>query len=269
MNILKAAVFGVAALAAVTVAAPAVHAGGGCTARELSVDAMQNAVDTAVRIKAALEGSGGGAAVIARVGSDISAHGLKYTHAGIVHFDVEKRQWIVTHQLNECGSGGSILRNHGLLEFMLDDPFSYDVLILSLAPRVQEAVRETITGGDPLLVYEPRYNMIAYPGGEPKYQNSNQWILEIIAQSQARLRGERLTSRRETLPFYWNAGFEPTVIRISGFKRMFGGLAANVQFDDHPANSAETGQYQVVSVKSLADYLRRNRLLNGAIELKP
>jgi hypothetical protein len=41
--------------------------------------------------------------LIGRVGSDLSEHGLRYSHAGYAWRDNPKGRWLVTHLLNRCG----------------------------------------------------------------------------------------------------------------------------------------------------------------------
>ena len=107
-------------------AAPA-DAGRSCTQRSLTERQMTQAIATATQLDQQLNHRSDDMVILARIGSDISEHGLKYTHAGLA-LRTEGGRWLVTHQLNECGTGRSMLRRQGLLQFLLDDPHAYDVL---------------------------------------------------------------------------------------------------------------------------------------------
>ena len=239
-----------------------------CEPNVMQVGEMEAAVQSAVNLKRELEKGRTKAAIIARVGSDVRKQGLKYTHVAFVRWNTSLRQWIVTHQLNDCGSGNSRLVNHGLLEFMIDDPFSWDILVIHVKPSLQRAIVDTLKSGDPKIIHDPRYSMISYPRGEPRYQNSNQWLLEALTQAQARLEGARLFSRAQTHAYYQRRGFRGSIIRISGFKRAFSGSIPHIKFDDHPDGGAASGRYEIVSVKSVVNYLRRQNLVTRTTELR-
>jgi len=89
-------------------------AGSSCEERTIGPEEIQKAMQMALKTRQALEASGASAAVVARVGSDISEHGLRYTHAGAVLRDHPKGKWIFVHLLNDCGSDRSGIYDEGL-----------------------------------------------------------------------------------------------------------------------------------------------------------
>ncbi len=249
-------------------AAPA-FAGASCRDRKVSVVEMQSAIDVAQRTREYLNRSGGSVALIARVGSDISDYGLKYTHMGLARKRASDGEWVVVQQLNPCASDGSKLYMHGLANFMLDDLLTHDVLLVTLKPNLQESIQEAFRRDLPLRIYDPNYSMISYPGLPPKYQNSNQWVLEILAQAQANLKGETLLDRNATHTFYRRNGFQGSVVRISNLRRALAELTSgNVRFDDHPNASRTREEYETVSVRSVVEYVRLTGDWAGAYEIK-
>ena len=242
------------------------EAGRSCSERALGLAEMEQAIATAARLHRTLETSGAELVLLARVGSDISEYGLKYTHAGLAPRQADG-SWRVTHQLNSCGSARSALYNHGLLEFMLDDPHRYDVLVARPTPALQAALIRQLDSGGPKQLHEPAYNMIAYPDGEMRFQNSNQWVLEALTQAQAGLRGETIATRHQARDFYRRQGFRGSEISIPPLQRLFGGFRANLRFDDHPDDALRRGRFEVVSVRALIDHMNRTGMLDRTLEI--
>lgn len=246
--------------------APAAEAGRSCEMRTPKLADMEKAVATATRLHHSLENGTADLVLLGRVGSDLSAYGLKYTHAGLAR-RLDDGRWQVVHQLNQCGSATSRLYTHGLLEFMMDDPYGYDVLVITPSPALQRELRRQLDSGTPARLHQPHYNMLAYPGGAPKYQNSNQWVLEVLAQAQEGTAGHQVRNRHQSLKAYQRRGFQGSEIRLSPMKRLFGGFRANVRFDDHPREARRAGRFETVTVKSLQSYLHRSGDLAGTREI--
>lgn len=250
---LKGAIRFAAALAAL-VAAPA-WAGSDCSEKPLTVEAFSNASVMAVKLRDVLNDSGAKVAIVGRVGSDISDQGLRYTHAGFVQRDHPKGRWVFVHLLNSCGSNSSGIYDEGLINFFIDDPFSYDAVIAVPTPQLQDSLDSVLKGPTVTALHNPSYSMIAYPFAA-KYQNSNQWLLEVLAAAQ--MGAEPLLSRDKAQAFHKSKGYNGDRVSISAFRRLGAGLfRANVQFDDHPDSDARKGKYMVVTVRSVIRYLER------------
>ncbi len=247
---------------------PTAWAGQGCRTRPLGTGYMRQAVDAALAAEKTLNEQAAGVALIARVGSDISEHGLKFTHGAVLRKIPGSGQWRITHMLNACRTGSSYLANHGLLEFMLDDLHSFELLILVPRPGLQKALRRGVENGRAAKLDSRRYNLISNPRGPLKYQNSNHWLLEVVSQAQAAGRGRTLTKRAEIQRFFLQRGFRGSSIRISAMKRLGAQIGRpNVHFDDHPESARTAGRYEVVSVRALANYLRRSDALIGVYRI--
>ncbi len=103
---------------------------GRCQVKSISSPAFKSASNQAVKLKVELDKSNSDVVLISRVGSDLSRKGLKYTHVGIAWRETSQSKWQVTHLLNHCGQAVGGIFQHGLIDFYLDDPFSYDSLIM-------------------------------------------------------------------------------------------------------------------------------------------
>lgn len=243
-------------------------AGNSCREHNPSIAEFRSAVETAERLRTDLNRSGDTVALVARVGSDISAHGLKYTHLGIARKAGRAGEWEVVQQLNPCGTATSILRIHGLANFMLDDLHTHDVRVLRLKADLASAIDRVLAGTAPLKIHEPRYSMISYPGFPARYQNSNQWILEVIVMAQAHLENRVIETREGTHRYYLDAGFKGSTIHIPALRRMLARIGAkNVRFDDHPRADRISGDFEVVTVKSITAYLASAGWLSGRFDI--
>ena len=239
------------------IGASGAHAGRGCVDHRVTMPELLSALQVAGDVRHALQHRPERFAFIARVGSDISEHGLRYTHAGFVRQRDEDGAWIVVHQLTSCRKSGSGLYVQGLGTFMLDDLLTHDVLVVTFSDDLAKQMESVFESGAPRAFYDPRYSMISYPGTPAKYQNSNQWVLELIALVQAEAEGRTLRTRDEIHRYYRDRSFQGSVIRISPLRRSLAKLSAgNIRFDDHPPSRHRDGRYEVVSVKSVVDYLQ-------------
>ncbi|MCG8493624.1 MAG: DUF2145 domain-containing protein [Sneathiellales bacterium] len=239
-----------------------------CEEQLLKEDALIPAAKQTARLKAVLEKSQSTFALVSRVGSDISRKGLKYTHMGMFWKSPEQGNWRVTHLLNVCGSREARIFEHSMLDYFLDTPFSYDTLVAIPKKTLSAAIVNRLATDRINKKPDFEYSMIAHPVSRT-HGNSNQWILEIIAKSQAKLEGHDLTNREQIHAYYRAKGFEGSIIRI-WFLEALGGVLfrENVTFSDHTATERETGRYEFVSAKSVVDYLEKTRLLHLKEEIR-
>lgn len=253
----------------VIITAMPAHAGKECREHRVSVKEFRSALQTAEALKAHLNRSEGTIALLARVGSDISSYGLKYTHIGIAWKSSVGDDWNVVHQLNPCSTDRSVLRVHGLANFMLDDLLRHDVKIIHVRRSLGEQMARILMQRQPVKIHEPKYSMISYPGLPVRYQNSNQWVLEIIAQAQASRVNRILGTREQTHRFYLENGYRGSEIRISPLRRTFAKMwAKNIHFDDHPPQSRASGKFETVTAKSIEAYLRISDDLTSVREIR-
>lgn len=230
----------------------AAHAGNDCREQELPPAKAAAAAESALRAAAALDQRDAPVALIARVGTDLSKQGLVYSHAGFVVRDHPRGRWTVVHLLNECGSDRSGLYAQGLVNFFSDDLVNQDLRIIwftpvfaqQLAGRLQQLPRHSL--------HHPRYNLIARPGSRD-YQNSTAWLVEMMASAMA---DTPLYDRATAYAFARGDGFVPDTIHVPYTKRVLGGLfTANVDFTDHPVATRLSGDYPVITVRSILRYL--------------
>ena len=200
----------------------------------------------------------------ARGGQDLSKYGLRHSHlAFLVRND--QGSWDVVHLLNRCKTDHSDLYREGLVNLVGESSITTDLRVGVPTPAVRGALKALLAGAAPQAraLHEPRYSMLAYPGST-EYQNSNQWILEVTAAAMAQSGdGTVLDDRKRTLDWLKQRGYTPSRMHIGIGKRLGARFFAdNVAVTDHPASERISGNYSVVTVESVFDFLHRS----GALE---
>ena len=159
------------------------------------------------------------------------------------------------HLLNECGSDRSGLYAQGLVNFFADDLVNQDLRIVWFAPEVADRLAVRLQQMPRHSLHHPRYNLIARPGSED-YQNSTAWIVEVMA---AALADRGIYDRRSAYAFARGDGFVADTVHIAYSKRVLGGLfSANTDFTDHSVATRLSGDYPVVTVRSIFRWLERS-----------
>lgn len=233
----------------------AAHAGGACSDAPPTPESIRKGLQLALKTFQALEQSGERIALIGRVGSDLSKHKLRYSHMGVVWRDHPKGRWMVVHMLNQCGTPSGALYDEGLGNFFNDDPFAYETIIAFPGAENQDRLIRLLGTALPASLYHPAYNMVAYPWST-KYQNSNQWLVEVLAAAWAP--EGNVFNRTQAQTWLKQAGYQPTLLRIGTFERLGGRMfKANIAFDDHPNELRFSDQIYTVTVESIVDLTQR------------
>ncbi len=226
-------------------------AGTACNTRSATPIELADAAATALRARSALEQANAPVALLSRVGTDLSEHGLTYSHLGFVVRDHHAGPWTVVHLLNRCGTDRSALFHEGLLNYFADDLISFDTRISWLRPEMAAEMARALASDLPFRLHEPSYSVIAR-FDSANYQNSTSWMLDVLMGVQ--LDGPVDRPRAQALARA--QGFEPDLIRIPYTRRLAGGLfAANANFSDHPVATRLSGRYPVVTVRAILRHL--------------
>jgi hypothetical protein len=238
------------------------QAGRSCEAQAPTVDAVQRSMQLAQRTSQKLDQTGAQVVLLARVGQNLSAYGLRYSHFGFAYRTQEGAPWRVMHKLNQCGTSTSDLYRQGLGEFFLDDLFEYEAAMVIPTPEVQAKLLPALQDDARVAqLHTSAYNMVAYPWAV-KYQQSNQWAIETLAMTQ-----DPAASTRERAQSWLKLhDYQPTTLKINAMKRLGGRIAAaNIAFDDHPNEKRFSDRIETVTVDSVFAWLNRSGL-GGAIQ---
>ena len=237
------------------IAATLAWGGQACTEFKPAPDTVRKALVLAHKVHASLEQSGAEVALVARVGQDVSKYKLRYSHLGFAWRDHPNGRWTITHLLNHCGTADSGIYAEGLGNFFLDDLFAYEALAFVPGKDLQQQIVRALASERPLALHGLPYNMLAY-AFSTRYQNSNQWALEVLAAASAR--DAPVGSRQQAQAWLKLAGYEPITIEISAMARLGGRMfRANIAFDDHPFDRRMAGQIDTVTVESIVRFLER------------
>lgn len=234
-------------------AASPAWAGRDCESRAPTVQAVTQGLALAERVQLQLDRSGADVVVLARMGQDLSRHGLRYSHLGLAHR--QGGMWRVLHKLNACGSARSAVFREGLGHFFLDDPHEYEAAVLPLTPAVSERLLPLLLAPEALRpLHEARYSMLSHAWSQ-QYQQSNQWAIEVLAH--AMQLPPQPAQRARSQRWLQQAGYRPAEIHLAAWTRLGARLtAANVAFDDHPLGLRVAGRFRTVTVESVFAWLQ-------------
>lgn len=242
-----------ALLALVSAAALSLPALAGQACEEAAPSAQQSVMATrmAEQVLSTLDALPDKVVLIGRVGQDLSKYGLTYSHMA---FAVrEESGWNVMHELNTCGTADSSLYEQGMVDFFSDNPFKYKAGIWRLHPELQNRLTAALHGKAATRMHGARYNMLMYPFST-KYQNSNAWVLELLAYVMAPQ--DEIATRAEAQDWLQRTGYVPTQLEIGAMTRLGARISrANIAFDDHPGELRWSGRIQTVTVASVITYL--------------
>lgn len=239
---------------------PLINAGTTCKDIYANRHILQNASLKAEELKLALDQSNAKAALIARVGADVRKYGLYFTHAAftVKNFTQNDNQWTVIHLINPCGTASSHIEAQALKSFFMDDLFNNDYEIIVPAVTTQNKIITALKKTESKKIHNPRYSMIAHPFSR-KFQNSNQWIIELIAAAET---GHY--TRKNAQYFLKKTHFKPSLIRVSLLEKIGISLfKKHISFRDHPKWEHRTNRYSVVTVDSVIKWLKRNHQLKS------
>ena len=231
-----------------TAATDAAVAGRSCEPRVETAAQLSKSLDLAAKTRDALEQTGARVALVARVGRDLSKHGLRFSHFGVAWRDHPDGRWSVVHKLNECESARADLYAEGLANFFSDGMFAYEAWVLVPRDAVQDRLANALARDSGASFHGSAYSLVSYPFST-RYQNSNAWALELLAGA---LSAEPSVTDRATAQAWLKAnGYEPTRFSVGPLTRLAGRLfRANVAFDDHPSGLRWSNRIDTVTVES-------------------
>jgi hypothetical protein len=229
--------------------------------------AVKQGLGLAVKAAEALEqdyrANGTRVVVMARAGQDLSKYKLRYSHLGYV-FRTEDPQagvrWEVVNKLNNCGTAAAAVYRQGLGDFFLDDLWRYEAAWVVPTKDVQQRLLVVLAdNAKAIALNTPAYSVVSYAWGT-KYQQSNQWALETLAEAM----DPAITTRQRAQAWLQYKGYTPTTLNIGPLTRLGGRMtAANIAFDDHPNEKRFSDRIETVTVDSVFDWLRRSGMADA------
>ena len=243
---------------------PVLTAGTSCEQQEVKPTLYINSSKKALEVQQKLNQLNPEVALVARVGSDLRQYGLHYSHLAfaVKNYPGAPGKWTIIHLLNECNTPHSSLYKQGLMNFFLDDLYTLEYQITIPNHETQIKLYQALQPKKLHTLHNKQYSMIAYPFSN-KYQNSNQWILEVIA---ATLSPKSVISRDSAQHYLLKTDYKPSIIKIDMLSKLGASMFNNhIKFDDHPAQEKRSNQFATVSVISVVNYLRHQGVLESNI----
>lgn len=204
--------------------------------------------------------------LIGRRGQNLDEYKIKYSHGG--YLMKNNGNWEIFHELNECSSDKSNLYNEGILNFFLDDLYKYDSIIIAFDDKTTESLRQVLSNKDLLKQsHNPRYNLVSYPFSS-KYQNSNGWLLEVMAKALAKNENKEIKNHEEFINYIKQLGYEPDVLNLGMFKRLGGRMfKANIAFDDQPFDERMAGHIRTYTFDGLFKFFKNKNIVYQSMEI--
>lgn len=196
--------------------------------------------------------------LIARGGQDLSRYGLRHSHVAFLLRE-DDGQWRAVHLLNPCKTAESHLFHEGVATFIGETSSHTDLRIGVPTPALRDALKAMLT--QPAIqaraLHEARYSVVAYPF-RTEYQNSNQWVLEVLGAAMAQVEERTLiVNRTQAQAWLQRHMYTPSTLRIGVAKRLGARFfVPNAAVTDHPASERISGNYSVVTVESIFDFLQ-------------
>jgi hypothetical protein len=177
----------------------------------------------------------GAAALISRSGLDLSRFGIRFSHAAVA-WRSEGGGWSARQLYYACDERRPRIYDQGLAGFAMgiDDPALGHVAIVRLpGPAAQSLRRAALDASRALHLLGPAYSANAYPFSL-RYQNCNQWVLEMLATAWGDL-PDAPDLRRGAQQWLAQAHYDPEPVAVGSHALMFAAsFVPFVHLDDHP-----------------------------------
>lgn len=226
-------------------------------------------------IKAELEKSGQNLALVSRSGLDLARFGQRYSHAGVSLKASQNAAWSVRQLYYACDEQKPKIYDQGLAGFLLgaDSP-SLGYLSVVFLPPNQAATLEhaALDNRQAMQVLGSTYSANSYPFNL-RYQNCNQWVMELLAASWGGLgQGDKISTgetpadttsatidnplRAQAQAWLRHQGYQPSVIDVGWPLMWLGSVLPWVHSDDHPPEDLANTVYRVSMPASIEAFVQ-------------
>ena len=208
-------------------------------------------------LKAALEESGQGLALVARSGLDLDRFGVRYSHAGLSIKGSTNGAWSVRQLYYACDEHEPRIFDQGIAGFLLglNDPAAGYVSVVFL-PRAEAQALERVVqdNGQSLGLLGPAYSANAYAFGL-SYQNCNQWVIEAMATAWGRQAADA-NPRAAAQAWLKDRGYRPTSFDAGVGLTWLAAIVPWLHHDDHPSADVERGVFRVSMPASIEAFVQ-------------
>ncbi|NGZ87893.1 DUF2145 domain-containing protein [Duganella aceris] len=209
-----------------------------------------------------------GVALVSRSGLDLSRFGIRYSHAALA-WRSEAGLWSARQLYYACDEGRPRIYDQGLAGFAMgtDDPKLGYVSIVRLPAQAVLALRPALLDTPRVLhLLGAQYSANAYVYGL-RYQNCNQWIMEMIAAGWGNLAdGGDLRERAQQ--WLRDAGYAPEPIAVDSRLLMLASyFVPLLHLDDHPDEDRWSMKLKVSVPAAVEAFVRRSFPASERVEI--
>lgn len=263
-----------AACAALTLAGAA-HAGTSLAsarfcdrAQELTATEQDRLLRFAAVVREELAATEGSVALISRSGLDLARFGIRYSHAALA-WRHDDGAWSARQLYYACDEGRPRIFDQGTAGFAMgtDNPALGYIALVKLPAETTPPLRRALL--DPVRVQQllaGRYSANAY-AYSLKYQNCNQWVVELLAAAWGDLAGGS-DLRERAQDWLRTAPYAPAPVDVGARWLMLGSLFVPlVHMDDHPPEAIRSMQLAVSLPASLEAFARQRLPASERVEI--
>jgi hypothetical protein len=216
-------------------------------------------------VKEELERSGVSAAVVSRAGLDLARFGLRYSHAGVALKSNPNSPWSVRQLYYACDEARPRIFDQGMAGFVLgaEQP-SEGHLSLVLLPEEQGAALQAaaLDAQTPLSLLAGEYSANAY-AYSTRYQNCNQWLVELIASAW----GAAMAQREDAQRWLREHDYEAETVNVGRSLVIAAHFVPLVHVLDHPDEDLRMATMRVSLPSSIERFVRREAPQARRLEL--
>lgn len=238
-------------------------------AQELTATQQDRLLRFAAVVRDELAASDGSVALISRSGLDLARFGIRYSHAALAWRHAGDDGWSARQLYYACDEGRPRIFDQGTAGFVMgtENPALGYISLVKLPAETTPALRRALL--DPSRVQHllaGRYSANAY-AYSLKYQNCNQWVVELMAAAWGELAdGADLRARAQD--WLRDAPYAPAPVDVGARWLMLGSLFVPlVHMDDHPRDAIGTMQLAVSLPASLEAFARERLPASARVEI--
>jgi len=209
-------------------------------------------------VKAQLDASGNRAALIATAGLDLGALNIRYSHMGISLQSSAHGRWAVRQLYFDCEQRQSRLFDQGIAGFATGrQPTDAVYVSLVLPPPAADTALAQLasSNANSMALQSGTYSANAYPFSD-RYQNCNQWVLEMLATAWGALSVDN-DVRRSAQQWLRDHQYQPDVVKVNFAPLMWlSGQLPWLHRDDHPAEDQAALLYRVSLPESIEMFVQ-------------
>ena len=203
--------------------------------KPLTADQQDRLLRFSAVVRDELAAADSGAVLISRSGLDLSRFHIRYSHAAIA-WRGDNGSWSARQLYYACDESRPRIYDQGLAGFVMgiDDASLGHIAIVRLPAEAAQALRLAATDTPRTLhLLAANYSANAYPFSL-RYQNCNQWVVELLAVAWAGLAdGDDLRGRAQA--WLRRAPYTPEPMSTGSHALIFASsFVPLVHLDDHP-----------------------------------